>query len=542
MPTCAEVLATTLREAGVVRMFGLPGGEMLDFLEAARKAGIDFILTRHEAVAALMADAAGQIARQPGVCVSTLGPGAVNLTLGIANAFLDRSPLIAITATHATTALPFATHQNLDLNAVYRPFTKQTVTFDGVNTAATVRRAWRTALEPRMGPVHFALPSDVARQEEWQTEDPASVTLSPDPLPPPDRDALERLTGEIKKARRPIVILGLDLDPMTTPAAVRRFVEALGVPVFVTPKAKGMLPEDHPQYFGVCGGLAADAVILDFFKKADLLIGVGFDPVESDKLWHQTMRLVSIGPVSIAAGEYRPGLEVTGDVVESLTALAAIEFGPFKWSGDECAAFLADLERTLRPVSRPANGLSPYEVTRCLRDLFPPETILTTDVGSIKLIVSQAWRSTRPLTFLESNGLSAMGYSLPAAMAAKLLKPDTPVLCTMGDGGFSMVFADLETCVRHRIHFVTVVYNDSALSLIEVAQKRRGYPDCGVRYGAVDFAAASAALGAWSRRVTTMVELQTAVKEARRHEGPSVVEVMIDPAEYAAHAGAPGRP
>jgi thiamine pyrophosphate-dependent acetolactate synthase large subunit-like protein len=129
-----------------------------------------------------------------------------------------------------------------------------------------------------------------------------------------------------------------------------------------------------------------------------------------------------------------------------------------------------------------------------------------------------------------------MGYSLPAAMAAKLLMPDRPVLCTIGDGGFSMVFADLETCVRHRIHFVTVVYNDSALSLIDVAQKRRGFPDWGVRYGEVDFAAASAALGAWSRRVRTLADLEQAVKAARQHDGPSVVEVMIDPAEYAAHA------
>src|SRR5437763_14347973 len=161
--TCAEVLAATLRDAGVERMFGLPGGEMLDFLEAARRAGIEFVLTRHEAVAALMADAAGQITRRPGVCVSTLGPGAMNLTLGVANAFLDRSPMIAITAAHATTAAPFATHQNLDLNAVFRPFTKATVTLTGVDTAATVRRAWRTAPEPRLCPAHLALPSDVAR-------------------------------------------------------------------------------------------------------------------------------------------------------------------------------------------------------------------------------------------------------------------------------------------------------------------------------------------------------------------------------------------
>ncbi len=181
-------------------------------------------------------------------------------------------------------------------------------------------------------------------------------------------------------------------------------------------------------------------------------------------------------------------------------------------------------------------GLSALAVTRRLRELFPPETIVSTDVGSIKLIVSQAWRATRPMTFLESNGLSAMGYGLPAAMAAKLAMPDRPVLCTMGDGGFSMVFADLETCVRRRIPFVTVVYNDSALSLIQVAQARRGHPDYGVRYGAVDFAAASAALGAWSRRVTTLDELAAAVTEARRLDVPAVIEVPIDPAEYHAHA------
>jgi acetolactate synthase-1/2/3 large subunit len=549
MPTCAEVLATTLRDAGVERMFGLPGGEILDFIEAARKAGIEFILVRHEAVAAFMADAAGQIARTPAVCVSTLGPGAMNLTLGVANAYLDRSPLIAISAAISTAAAPYATHQQLDLNAVFRPFTKQTVTLDGVNTAATVRRAWRTTLEPRFGPVHLALPSDVARQPDRQAEDPAMVTLTPDAPPAASGDAVARMAGEIARAKRPVLIFGVDLNPYTDAPAVRRFAEAVGAPVFVTPKAKGIFPEDHPLFYGVCSGLAADAVIVDFLAKSDLLIGAGFDPVESDKVWHQTMKLVSIAPVTIAAGDYRPPLELTGDVTASLTKLAERSYGPFDWTRDDEVTFRQELEWTLRGNSRPSNpahpadpayGLSALEVTRCLRDLFPPETIVTTDVGSIKSIVSQAWRSTRPLTFLESNGLSAMGYSLPAAMAAKLAMPDRPVLCTIGDGGFSMVFADLETCVRRRIPFVTVVYNDSALSLIQVAQARRGHPDYGVRYGPVDFAAVSAALGAWSRRVSTLEELAAAVREARALNVPAVIEVPIDPSEYHSHA-APSR-
>ncbi len=540
--TCAEVLARTLRDAGVERMFGLPGGEILDFIDAARRSGIEFILTRHEAVAAFMADAAGQIARKPAVCVSTLGPGALNLTLGVANAFLDRSPLIAITAAMSTAAAPYATHQQLDLNAVFRPFTKDTVTLDGVNTAATVRRAWRLTLEPRFGPVHLALPSDVARRPDRSVEASPTVGFDPDPPPPPSDKAVERMAAEIARARHPVLILGLDLNPYADAPAVRRFAEAVGAPVFVTPKAKGIFPEDHPLFYGICGGLAADSVVVDFLRRADLLVGVGFEPVESDKDWHSALRLVSIAPVTIASGEFRPVMELLGDLRTSLLNLAERTFGPYAWTADEERQFRDTMELTLQgPDAQQARdgrvGLSPLAVTRCLRELFPPETIVTTDVGSIKLIVSQAWRSTVPLTFLESNGLSAMGYSLPAAMAARLAMPDRPVLCTIGDGGFGMVFADLETCVRRHLPFVTVVYNDSALSLIQVAQQRRGHTDYGVRYRSVDFAAASAALGAWSRRVATLEELECAVKEARGLDAPAVIEVLTDPSEYRAHAG-----
>src|SRR5262245_3804008 len=162
-PTTAQILARTLQRSGVDVMFGLPGGEILDFIEAARHVGIRFVLTRHEATAAFMADVTGQILRRPGVCVSTLGPGAINMTLGVANAFLDRSPMVAITASLARGSLPYATHQQLDLNAVYRPFTKHTVLLDGAETGPKVQRALDEAIALRMGPVHIALPSDVAR-------------------------------------------------------------------------------------------------------------------------------------------------------------------------------------------------------------------------------------------------------------------------------------------------------------------------------------------------------------------------------------------
>ncbi|MEW5983293.1 MAG: thiamine pyrophosphate-binding protein [Acidobacteriota bacterium] len=540
MPRCVDVVARTLAEAGITRMFGLPGGEILDLIEAARRIGIEFVLTRHEAAASFMADVTGQIQRRPGVCVSTLGPGAVNMTLGVANAYLDRSPVLAITATLARSAAPFTTHQHLDLEALYRPITKLSVTLDGQDTAAKVRRAWRCAVEPRMGPVHIAIPSDVARAEDREVRAPESIALDPPAVPAPPPDAIRTLAAEIRGARRPVVILGLDLDPATAPGPVRAFVEHLGAPVFVTPKAKGILPEDHPLFFGVCAGVSADPVIVDSFGRADLLVGIGFDPVESDKLWHQTMKLVSLAPVTIAAGAYRPHAEAVGDIARGLEALSATPFEAFEWQDDRLAAFRERMRQALCPHRTPGARLSPTLVTERLRELLPRDTILTTDVGAVKFVVSQVWRAFEPLTFFESNGLSSMSYGFPAAMAARLLFPGRPVVCTIGDGGLGMTMAEIETCVRHGIHFVTIVYNDDGLSLIRVVQENRGYVDYGVGYRPVDFAAVARAHGAWGRRVASLDDLTDAVREAIGRDCPSVIDVPIDPAEYRAHL-APAR-
>jgi acetolactate synthase-1/2/3 large subunit len=253
--------------------------------------------------------------------------------------------------------------------------------------------------------------------------------------------------------------------------------------------------------------------------------------VESDKLWHHEHPLVSISPVSIAHGGFRPQQEAIGDVGATLAALAGRAWPRFDWEPETPARFREQLDAVLRPAARP-RGLSGYELTRALRALLPRDTVLATDVGSIKSITTQAWTAYEPLGFFESNGLSAMGYSFPAAMAARLSLPERPVLCTIGDGGFGMTHAEVETCVRERLHFLTVVYNDSGLSLIDVAQRQRGYPSLGVRYGPVDFAAVAAGMGAWARRVETLDALPDAVREALRSERPAVIDAVVDPAEY----------
>jgi acetolactate synthase-1/2/3 large subunit len=355
---------------------------------------------------------------------------------------------------------------------------------------------------------------------------------------PPDAAALEQVAAELASARRPVAVLGLDLDPRRDSGPVRRFLEKLGVPVFATPKAKGIFPEDHPLFCGVCAGVAGDSVVLDLFRRADLLLGIGFEPVESDKLWHRDMKLVSVGPVSIAAGSYRPYAEAVGDVEFSLTALAHRRPGGFQWSAAEMSAFRDELVEVLRPEAAPSAALSPFELTRRLRELMPRDTILATDVGAIKSITSQAWPSYEPLTFFESNGLSAMSYALPAAMAARLQFPGRPVLCTIGDGGFGMTAAEIETCVRERLHFITVIYNDSSLSLIHVAQQNRGHPPYGVDHGRVDFAAVAAAMGAQACQVRTMAELEAAVTSGLHATAPVVIDAIVDPREYRAHNSA----
>jgi acetolactate synthase-1/2/3 large subunit len=533
-------MAATLAEAGVERMYGVPGGEILDFIDAARRAGIEFVLTRDETTAAFIADAEGFLTGRPAVCVSTLGPGAINMTLGVANAWLDRSPVIAITASMATASVPYATHQQIDLNAVYRPFTKAAITLDGRGTSAAMREACRLAVAPRPGPVHVAVPSDVAKLDD-PVDDTASWSLLPPQPGPPNQRALGFAIGQIRAARRPVLLLGLDLDQRVHRDAVRRLVDCLDVPVFVTPKVKGLLPEDHPRFLGVCGGVAGDGAILDFFDRADLLVGVGYDPVESDKLWHRTNPIVSLGPLSIASGDYRPAVGVTGDLLRTIEAVIVAGLGPFEWTDQDMSEFRRDLVERLRPSEPPVQGLSPYEVTLCLRDACPRETIATTDVGSVKFIVSQAWRSDDPFTFLESNGLSAMGYALPAAIAAKLQFPQRPVLCTVGDGGLGMRMADIETCVRLRLSIPIVVFNDDGLSLIKVVQRKKGYEDYGVGFGHVDFAAAGVALGARGKTVRTLDELKAAVSAALEANGPTVIDVAVDPMEYHAQTAKAGK-
>lgn len=532
MGTCAEIIAAALIESGIKRVFGLPGGEILHLIEACRQIGIDFILTRHESTAAFMADVTGQINRKPGVCLSTVGPGATNLVSGVANAYLDRSPVLAISAQLSTFFYRHSPHQRLNLEQLFKPVTKWSVQISGENTAELMKKAIEISMIPRPGPVHLSLPSDIAKKDESISSGKRKVSIKESKTEDIEKK-LRKIAEEIKKHRYPVVLVGIGVDPQRDQKNIQNFIEKTQIPVMVTPKAKGIISEDHPLFLGTAGGMAGDGFFLELMKKVDLMIGIGFDPVESDKIWHVDQKIISIDTASIKEKDYSPFMEQIGDIDKILKFLIPMVTPNHRWAKREIVQFRIKLNRAMTPKYRSSNkGLSPFHLAQTMREILSPDSIMTVDVGAHKLLFGQVWKTYLPLTFFVSNGLSSMGYGFPAALAAKLEFPNKPVVCVTGDGGFSMMIHDIETAVRLKLPVIVVVFSDALLALIHCVQEKRGLPNYGVGFERIDFAKVSQGFGANGVRVTSFDQFENTLQEALKTHGPTVIDVPVDPDEY----------
>lgn len=521
MQTHAEVLAQTLARLGVEYIFGLPGGEIVAFMDACRRAGMRFVLAGHEASAAWMAQTVGQMTGIPGVCAATLGPGATNFVSGVANAFLDRAPLLAVTAQVPRAKYDTLTHQRLPLAELFRPITKGTVLVGETDTEDVARSGMQLAAAPRPGPVHLALPSDIAVQECAASG--ASKLRANDSVASPD---ISEVAARIAAANRPLVLVGLGAGPECAPS-LRSFVHDLDAPFVVTPKVKGILPEDDPLFLGVASGMAIDDTIVETLRSADLIIAVGFDPVESTKTWFAEVPLVAIDSASMREGNYQP-LEVIGDIPAVLDRLRA-GLAAKPWPED-----LLQLRRKVieRAPSEAGRGLSPLRALEELRAAFPRDAIATCDVGSHKLMMGQFWKSYEPGTFFLSNGLSCMGYGLPGAIAAQLVHRDRVVLAVVGDGGMLMMLHDLLLIRDLGLPIVVVVFVDGSLSLIRISEERRSLAPLGVDFAPPDFVQAASAFGVYARRANTTAEIREAVDQALSSRTALLLEVPIDYREY----------
>ncbi len=501
-------MARTLAARGVQYVFGLPGGEIVAFIDACRRTGMRFLLTGHEASAAWMAQVAGQITDVPGVCASTLGPGATNLITGVANAFLDRAPMLAVTAQIPDSVLATMTHQRLPLDRLFAPITKRSFAAGSTDTGALVAKAMDLAAAPRPGPVHISLASDLAVQLYREQPHQAAIDL---PALSPD---ISPIRARLHAAARPLVLIGLGATPSMS-TAVRAFVDKLQVPFLVTPKAKGIVAEDHPLFAGVASGMAIDRDIVEIIKSADLIVGIGFDPVECDKTWFADVDVVTLDSASMIEGRYRP-MEAIGELA---ALIAALNPTPKPW-------------RVKLPARAARSGLSPLRLIEELRSIFPRDGIATCDVGSHKLVMGQFWRSYEPGTFFMSNGLSGMGFGIPAAIAAQLCHPAKPVLAVVGDGGMLMMVHDLALVRELGLPILIVVLSDRSLSLIRVSEERRGIEPYGVDFTPPDFAAIAQSFGIAAKRVSSIAQAKACAEQALTQRAPFLLDVPIDFREY----------
>ncbi len=527
MPSVADVLTNAMAEAGIDNVFGLPGGEAVELLDGIRRSEIDFTLVHHESSAAFMASATARLTGRPSACLATLGPGATNIVTGVAHAYLDRAPVIAITAGTPERLLPGHTHQVLELEELFGPITKASfrVTPDGARE--TVRKAIALATTGRPGPVHLQISSDMAASE---TSTPGATSSLPSPEPAAN-DNLQKARRLVSNSKRPILIAGLGLEPERPYGEILQLAEAVRAPVIVTPKAKGAIPDDHPLAVGTIGLTRTDPVY-EVLDQADCVVAVGFDAVEMVRPWEHSAPLIWIAPWANQDPRLPAAAELIGQIGPALRQLTKAELHSDEGWGDKIVAAHRRMNPNLQAASSASERIAPQTVLRVLRDHLERDALITTDVGSHKILTCLEWPTFVPNRFLVSNGLSSMGYSLSAAIAAGLALRETSIVCTVGDAGLMMSMGELATLARLDLSVTVIVFKDHALDLIRSHQNESGKPTFGTEFTAPDFVQMAEAYGIPAFRVSSGKALTEVVKRFVPSMKPALIEVEIDPSTY----------
>ena len=524
----ADLIVATLKAARIRHGFGIPSGNVLPLMEAMRRGGVEFVLTAHEGSAGFAADVTGRLTGAPGLCIATLGPGATNLATGVGSAFLDRSPMIAITCNLNSDQLGRRIQMWIDHHTLFKPITKATLRLEPGRIAQTVNAAITLALSEPMGPVHLDLPEDVA------------LAPAAEPVPAPDRGArlapapeadIARAHALLKNAKHPIAVIGASAMRLSDPSLLRKTVERHSLPFATTTMAKGLIDEDHRLSLG-CIERACRQVQRKFLHSADLIVGLGYDTIEVEyEAWIDDVPLLQI---DIEPADVAPSVnlvhQVTGDLDASLAQLAALPIASNSWA----AQALADHRRAFQQALRPAtNSFSAHDAIDAVRRALPREGVLSFDVGAHTHQIASQWSAHAPKTFLITNGWSSMGFGLPGAIAAKLARPDLPVVCLIGDGCFQMTCGEVATAKRMGLALPIVVLDDKWLALIKVKQIRRQFPLYGTELQEEDYREPPAHyFGVPAFGVRSADALEDAVKTALAATGPTVIEAVVDSEHY----------
>jgi acetolactate synthase I/II/III large subunit len=514
----ADLLAGYLASAGITRLYGYPGESIIEFMDAAQRSGIDIVSATREASAAFMAEGAAASTGTIATCLSTLGPGSTALLNGVAAATLDRVPVLAISGQTDDQA---STHQVIDQGRLFAPVTKLAATLDIHAADVLIRRAIRTATAERPGAVHLTVASDA-----WSRDTEGDPAELPTPVTATGGYGSTPITA-VTNARHPVILAGPGALRSDATAALVALAERGGIPVVVSPMAKGVFPEDHPYFAGVLD-MAGHRTIWKLLNDADLIIAAGYDPVELIGPWRCETVVMHIDTTPNTDQVYRSPHEVVGNVAAILGWLADGFNGEQRWSEGGIENHRAML-RAAWQLGYVRGKLNPSEVVTTVRDAAPDNAILTTDVGSHKIMTGQAWRAGGPRSVLMCNGLSAMGFGIPAAVAASLEHPGTPVIALTGDGGFAMTATELSLAVAWSLPLTVVVFADASLNRIELKQRAMNLPPLGTKVSGTDITAIAAALGCEGLRVDTVAGLEKALGSRAR---PLVIEARIDPSQY----------
>jgi len=524
----ADLIIATLKANGVTRGFGIPSGNVLPLIEAMRQGGVEFVLTAHEGSAGFAADVTGRMTGAPGLCIATLGPGATNLATGVGGAFLDRSPVIAITCNLNTDQLGRRIQMWIDHHALFKPITKATLKLEPGCVAETVTRAIALSLSEPKGPVHLDLPEDVALAA---TNEELAAPAKPEKLAAAPDAALARAAELIAAAKRPIAILGATAMRVADPQLLRNVIERHNLPFATTTMAKGMIDEDHPLSLG-CIERACRQVQRKFLRSADLIVGLGYDTVEVEyEAWigDRPLLQIDIEPVDVAPS-VKLVHQVSGDFDASLARLLTLPPAVNQWNAATLAEHRRGFHAALRPAVKPFTA---HAAIDAVRRALPREGLLAFDVGAHTHQIASQWSAHAPKTFHITNGWSSMGFGLPGAIAAKLARPDLPVVCLLGDGCFQMTCGEVATAKRLGITLPVVVLDDRWLALIKVKQIRRQFPLYGTELQAEAYREPPAHyFGVPARAANSADALEAAVKAALTAPGPTVIEAVVDSEHY----------
>jgi acetolactate synthase-1/2/3 large subunit len=527
----AEVITDALLAADVPTIYAYPGDPNIEIMERARAKGINVVLARREGTAAFMAEAHALTTGGHGVCVSTLGPGSTALLNGVAAANLDRVPMVAISGQIESSREQFFTHQVVDHKLLYSPVTKWAARVEPGAAATTMRRALSLSMAERPGAVHLTVAADatraVARDADFTLPPLASSVAATRVHRAADgRDPLALLSG----ARRPVVLAGIAAMRGNATGSLVAFAEATSIPVVVGPMAKGVFPEDHPLFAGVFE-MACNQVLWEYLGASDLIITVGFDAVELIKPWSLRVPVLHIDSTPNTDQIYASECECVGDIAATLDWLRSEFHGEPRWAAADVEAHRQTL-RDAYYAGRVEGHLNPTDVVDTVRAAMPRDTIATTDVGSHKMLIGQGWQTFHPRSTFMTNGLSAMGFGLPAAIAAKLARPTRPVAALIGDGGFAMTATELRLASELKLGIVFVVFVDGSLNRIELKQMALGYPSTATRIEDIDLVGMAESMKCDGVRVETQIELEKALTDVGSLTRPLVVEARIDPSQY----------